>query len=269
MRTFWAAAAAAVGSCVVSIAILGIPGAESGGGTLKVYNWGEYIDEDVITQFEDETGISVIYDVFETNEEMYPVVEAGGVKYDVVCPSDYMIQRMIDNNMLAELDYNNIPNADQIGDAYWKMSQGFDPDNKYSVPYCWGTVGILYNKQMLEQLGIPEPTSWADLWDPRLADEILMQNSIRDAFMIALKQKGCSLNTSNPEELAEARDMLIEQKPLVQAYVIDQVRDKMINGEAAEGVIYSGEMLYIQEQIEELGLDYDLEYVVPEEGTTL
>lgn len=269
MRTFWAAAAVAVGSCVISIAILGVPGAENGGGTLKVYNWGEYIDEDVITQFEDETGISVIYDVFETNEEMYPVVEAGGVKYDVVCPSDYMIQRMIDNNILAELDYDNIPNADQIGDPYWKMSQGFDPDNKYSVPYCWGTVGILYNKQMLEQLGVPEPTSWADLWDPKLADEILMQNSIRDAFMIALKQKGYSLNTSDPEELAQARDMLIEQKPLVQAYVIDQVRDKMINGEAAEGVIYSGEMLYIQEQIQELGLNYDLEYVVPDEGTTL
>lgn len=269
MRTFWAAAAVAVGSCVISIAILGVPGAENGGGTLKVYNWGEYIDEDVITQFEDETGISVIYDVFETNEEMYPVVEAGGVKYDVVCPSDYMIQRMIDNNILAELDYDNIPNTDQIGDPYWKMSQGFDPDNKYSVPYCWGTVGILYNKQMLEQLGVPEPTSWADLWDHKLADEILMQNSIRDAFMIALKQKGYSLNTSDPEELAQARDMLIEQKPLVQAYVIDQVRDKMINGEAAEGVIYSGEMLYIQEQIQELDLNYDLEYVVPDEGTTL
>lgn len=230
MRTFWAAAAAAVGSCVVSIAILGVPGAESGGGTLKVYNWGEYIDEDVITQFEDETGISVVYDVFETNEEMYPVVEAGGVKYDVVCPSDYMIQRMIDNNMLAELNYDNIPNAKQIGDDYWNMSKDFDPKNQYAVPYCWGTVGILYNKQMLEQLGVPEPTSWANLWDPKLSDEILMQNSIRDAFMIALKQKGYSLNTSNPEELAEARDMLIQQKPLVQAYVIDQVRDKMING---------------------------------------
>ena len=153
MRTFWAAAAAAVGSCVVSIAILGVPGAESGGGTLKVYNWGEYIDEDVITQFEDETGISVVYDVFETNEEMYPVVEAGGVKYDVVCPSDYMIQRMIDNNMLAELNYDNIPNAKQIGDDYWNMSKDFDPKNQYAVPYCWGTVGILYNKQMLEQLG--------------------------------------------------------------------------------------------------------------------
>ena len=258
MRTFWAAAAAAVGSCVVSIAILGVPGAESGGGTLKVYNWGEYIDEDVITQFEDETGISVVYDVFETNEEMYPVVEAGGVKYDVVCPSDYMIQRMIDNNMLAELDYDNIPNAKQIGDDYWNMSKDFDPKNQYAVPYCWGTVGILYNKQMLEQLGVPKPTSWANLWDPKLSDEILMQNSIRDAFMIALKQKGYSLNTSNPEELAEARDMLIQQKPLVQAYVIDQVRDKMINGEAAEGVIYSGEMLYIQEQIQELSKLLDL-----------
>ena len=269
MRTFWAAAAVAVGSCVISIAILGVPGAENGGGTLKVYNWGEYIDEDVITQFEDETGISVIYDVFETNEEMYPVVEAGGVKYDVVCPSDYMIQRMIDNNILAELDYDNIPNADQIGDPYWKMSQGFDPDNKYSVPYCWGTVGILYNTRLLDELGVPAPTKWADLWDERLSGEILMQDSVRDAFMVALKKDGYSMNSESRDELKQAKQELIDQKPLVQAYVIDQVRDKMINGEAAEGVIYSGEMLYIQEQIQELDLNYDLEYVVPDEGTTL
>ena len=110
MRTFWAAAAAAVGSCVVSIAILGVPGAESGGGTLKVFNWGEYIDESVIDDFEKETGIQVVYDVFETNEEMYPVIEARGVSYDVVCPSDYMIQKMIENNLLAEINFDNIPN---------------------------------------------------------------------------------------------------------------------------------------------------------------
>ena len=239
-------------------------------GQVIVYNWGEYIDPDTITMFEEETGIKVVYDEFETNEIMYPKVETGASEYDVICPSDYMISKMIESDLLSELNFDNMPNAKaNIGEQYWEQSKGFDPENKYSVPYCWGTVGILYNKQMLEQLGVPEPTSWANLWDPKLSDEILMQNSIRDAFMIALKQKGYSLNTSNPEELAEARDMLIQQKPLVQAYVIDQVRDKMINGEAAEGVIYSGEMLYIQEQIEELGLDYDLEYVVPEEGTTL
>lgn len=236
---------------------------------LYVYNWGEYIDEDVKSMFEEETGIEVVYDVFETNEEMFPVIEAGGVKYDVVCPSDYMIQRMIQNNMLAPLDFDKIPNSKEIGQEYMDMSKSFDPENKYSVPYCWGTVGILYNVQRLEELGVPAPTKWADLWDERLSGEILMQNSVRDAFMVALKSLGYSQNTSDEGELAQARDLLIAQKPLVQAYVIDQVRDKMINAEAAVGVIYSGEMLFIQEQVEELGLDYDLEYIIPEDGTNL
>ena len=236
---------------------------------LYVYNWGEYIDEDVKDMFEEETGIEVVYDVFETNEEMFPVIQAGGVKYDVVCPSDYMIQRMIENDMLAPLNFDNIPNIKEIGQEYMDMSKDFDPENKYSVPYCWGTVGILYNKQRLEELGVPAPTKWSDLWDERLSGEILMQNSVRDAFMVALKSKGHSLNSTDEAELAEARDLLIAQKPLVQAYVIDQVRDKMINAEAAVGVIYSGEMMYIQEQVAELGLDYDLEYVIPEEGTNL
>ena len=128
-------------------------------------------------------------------------------------------------------------------------------------------MGILYNTKRLEELGVPAPTKWSDLWDERLSGEILMQNSVRDAFTVALKMKGYSLNSTNPDELAEARDLLIEQKPLVQAYVIDQVRDKMIGGEAAVGVIYSGEMLYIQDAVAEQGLDYSLEYVIPEEGT--
>ena len=118
----------------------------SDAGELYVYNWGEYIDEDVISQFEDETGIKVIYDMFETNEEMYPVIEAGGVNYDVVCPSDYMIQKMRENDLLAEINFDNVPNIDQIDPAYMEMSKSFDPENKYSVPYCWGTVGILYNQ---------------------------------------------------------------------------------------------------------------------------
>ena len=239
------------------------------GGELYVYNWGEYIDEDVISQFEEETGITVVYDLFETNEEMYPVIEAGAVNYDVVCPSDYMIQKMRENDLLARLNFDNIPNIDQIDPAYMEMSQAFDPENKYSVPYCWGTVGILYNTKLLDELGVPAPTKWADLWDERLSGEILMQDSVRDAFMVALKKDGYSMNSESKDELEQTKQELIDQKPLVQAYVIDQVRDKMIGGEAAVGVIYSGEMLYIQDEVASLGLDYDLEYVIPEEGTNL
>jgi len=268
-----AAAAVMITGCGGASSDSPAPGDQSGDpGELYVYNWGEYIDEDVIGQFEEETGITVIYDMFDTNEEMYPVIEAGAVVYDVVCPSDYMIQKMIENDMLAEVNFDNVPNISQIDPAYMEMATAFDPENKYSVPYCWGTVGILYNTQRLQELGVEPPTKWADLWDERLSGEsgeILMQDSVRDAFMVALKKNGFSMNTTNEDELQQAKQDLIDQKPLVQAYVIDQVRDKMIGGEAAVGVIYSGEMLYIQEEVENLGLDYSLEYVLPEEGTNL
>lgn len=229
-------------------------------GEVYVYNWGEYIDPETLTMFEEETGIKVIYDEFETNEIMYPKVESGSAAYDVICPSDYMIQKMIDNQLLAELNFDNMPNAKaNIGAMYYEQSRGFDPENKYSVPYCWGTVGILYNTTMVD-----EPvTSWSILWDEKYRDSILMQSSVRDAFMVALKLKGYSANTLDETELAAARDLLIEQKPLVQAYVIDQVRDKMIGGEAALGVIYSGEAIYTQRE------NPDLEYVIPEEGTNI
>lgn len=236
---------------------------------LYVYNWGEYIDESVIDEFEEETGIHVTYDLFETNEEMYPVVEAGGVNYDVVCPSDYMIQKMAENGLLSELNYDNIPNVKNIDSQYLEKAEGFDPGNKYAVPYTWGTVGILYNTKRVKELGAEPPTKWADLWDPAYKGEILMQDSVRDAFMVALKSLGYSMNSSDEGELKEARDLLIAQKPLVQAYVIDQVRDKMIGGEAAVGVIYSGEMLFIQEEVAKQNLDYSLEYVIPEEGTNI
>ena len=239
----------------------------SGANQLYVYNWGEYIDESVIEEFEEETGIEVVYDLFETNEEMYPVIEAGAVRYDVVCPSDYMIQKMAENGLLAEINFDNIPNLSQIDPIYLERSKSFDPENKYSVPYTWGTVGILYNTERIKELGVPAPTKWSDLWDERYRGEILMQDSVRDAFMVALKMRGYSMNSTDPEELAQARDLLIRQKPLVQAYVVDQVRDKMIGGEAAVGVIYSGEMLYIQEESAEA--DFTLEYVVPEEGTNI
>lgn len=236
---------------------------------LYVYNAGEYIDPDLIEEFEQETGIKVTYDVFETLEEMYPVIEAGGVNYDVVCPSDYMIQKMKENDLLAELNFDNIPNVKNIDPQYMEMSKQFDPENKYSVPYTWGTVGILYNTKLIEEKGLPVPTKWSDLWNPAYKGEILMQDSVRDAFMVALKELGYSMNTTDVGELEEAKKLLLAQKPLVQAYVVDQVRDKMLNGEAAVGVIYSGELLYLQEEAETLDLDYDLEYVLPKEGTNL
>ncbi len=229
-------------------------------GEVYVFNWGEYIDPDTIKMFEEETGIKVVYDEFETNELMYPKVEAGASVYDVVCPSDYMIQKMLENDLLSELSFDNMPNAKQnIGAQYYEQAQEFDPGNKYCVPYCWGTVGILYNKTMVD-----EPVdSWAILWDEKYADNILMQDSVRDAFMVALKLNNYSMNTLDETELEIAKNALIEQKPLVQAYVIDEVRDKMIGGEAALGVIYSGEAIYTQRE------NPDLEYVVPKEGTNV
>lgn len=233
---------------------------ENTNGEVVVYNWGEYIDPDTIDMFEEETGIKVVYDEFETNEIMYPKVEAGASVYDVVCPSDYMIQKMIQNDLLAELNWDNLPNAKaNIGQQYYEQSKEFDSENKYSVPYCFGTVGILYNKTM-----VSEPIdSWSVLWDEQYTDNILMQDSVRDAFMVALKLNGHSMNSTNEAELREAKDALIAQKPFTQAYVIDQVRDKMIGNEAAIGVIYSGEAIYTQRE------NPDLEYVIPKEGTNV
>lgn len=231
----------------------------SGDNQVIVYNWGEYMDPEVITIFEEETGINVVYEEFETNEIMYPKVQSGAIAYDVVCPSDYMIQRMIENDLLAELNYDNIPNIKNIGEEYLKQSQQFDSENKYSVPYCWGTVGILYNKTMVDE----EVDSWSILWDSKYKDSILMQDSVRDAFAVALKLSGHSLNSTDLDELEEAKELLIRQKPLVQAYVIDQVRDKMIGNEAALGVIYSGEAIYTQQE------NPNLEYVIPKEGSNM
>ncbi len=248
-------------TALMAVSVMGCGGSNKGGqnGEVIVYNWGEYLDPEVIDIFEKETGIDVVYDEYETNEIMFPKVQAGAVAYDVVCPSDYMIQRMIKNDLLSEINFDNIPNAKNINPTYMEQSKEFDPENKYSIPYCWGTVGILYNKTMVD-----EPVdSWAILWDEKYKDNILMQDSVRDAFGVALKYLGYSINATDDTELKAARDLLIEQKPLVQAYVIDQVRDKMIGNEAAIGVIYSGEAIFTQRE------NPDLEYVIPKEGSNV
>ncbi len=227
---------------------------------LYVYNWGEYLDKDTITAFEEETGIHVVYDEFETNEVMFPKVDANPSQYDVICPSDYMIAKMAENDLLQELDYTKMPNVKaNIGEEYWEQSKAFDPDNRYSVPYCWGTVGILYNTKTMDVV----PDSWDYIWDEKYTDEVLMQDSVRDLFGVALKRLGYSLNTTDEKQLQEAKESLIAQKPIVQAYVVDEVRDKMVGGEAKMGVIFSGEAEYTRE------LNPDMAYVIPKEGTNV
>ena len=230
-------------------------------GSLKVYNWGEYMDPQVLELFEKETGISVTYDEYETNESMYPIIAKGAADYDLICPSDYMIQKMSDEGLLEPINWSRIPNAKNIDDQYFEFARGYDENNTYSMPYLWGTVGILYNKKMVKG----PIDSWGVLWDTRYQDDILMQKSVRDAFGVALKYLGYSLNTTDEAQLDEAKQKLLEQKHsgVVQAYVVDEVRDKMIAGEAAIGVIYSGEALTCMEENE------DLAYVIPKEGSNL
>lgn len=222
---------------------------------LNVYNWGDYIDESVIDEFEKEFNIKVNYEDFATNEEMYVKIKSGGTDYDVAFPSDYMIEKMIKEDLLMKLDMNNIPNYENIDNRFKNLS--FDPDNEYSVPYMWGTVGILYNQKMVE-----EPVdSWDVLWDSKYKGQILMLDSQRDSIGIALKKLGYSLNSRNLNELEEAKEELIEQKPLLLAYVGDEVKDMMIGEEAALAVVWSGDAVYMMEENE------DLRYIVPNEGS--
>lgn len=228
-------------------------------GDVYVYNWGEYINPKVIELFEKKTGYKVHYEEFETNEEMYTIIANGARSYDVICPSDYMVEKMIESNLLAEINYDNIPNIVNIGQQYMKSAEGFDSGNKFCVPYCWGTVGICYNRKMVKE----EVDSWSILFDEKYSGQILMQASVRDAYCVALSYLGYSINSLDEKELREATDLLIKQKPIVQAYVVDQVRDKMIKNSASVAVIYSGEAIYMQEE------NPDLEYVVPKEGSNV
>ena len=234
---------------------------EEGDNLLYVYSWCDYLSPKVLEQFEEETGIHVVLDEYDTNESMYPRIAEGAENYDVLCPSDYMIQKLIEHDLLQPLEFSKLPNAQKyIGEDFFRQSEAFDKGRKYSVPYCWGTVGIMYNTRMVK-----EPVdSWSILWDPKYKGEILMQDSARDAFMIPLRMLGYSMNTKNPQELEEARNLLIQQKPLVQSYGVDDIRDKLSSGEAALGVIFSGEAINLMKA------NPDLRFCpAPKEGTNL
>ena len=226
-------------------------------GVVNVYNWGVYIDESVLEDFTAETGIKVNYDTYESNESMYGVLRNDGASYDVVIPSDYMISRMIEEDMLEPLNFDNIPNFEDVDPAL--KNPDYDPENLYSVPYMWGLLGIIYNTTMVDET----PTSWATMFDEDYAGQILMFNNSRDAIGVALKYLGYSYNTTDKAQIAEAVDLLIQQKPLVQSYVMDEIFEKMQGGSAAIGAYYYGDYLTMAE------VNPDLAFCIPEEGTNL
>ena len=226
--------------------------------SINVFNWGEFINPDVLRMFRDETGINVIYETYATNEEMYQRVRtAAGAGFDVLFPSDYMIERMINQGMLARLNWDNIPNAEHIDYRFWDMP--FDPNNEYSVPYMWGTFGIMYNTTMVE-----EPVySWASLWNPRYTNQIFMYYASRDTMGAALRYLGFSLNSTNIDEVNAARDLLIQQRPLVRAFLGDAIKDMMINRDGALATVFSGDAVWARQD------NPDLNFVVPIEGTQI
>lgn len=233
--------------------------------TINVYNWGEYIPTgedgtmDLNAEFTKLTGIKVNYSTYATNEELYAKLRAGAASYDVVIPSDYMISRMINEDMLLPIDMENVPNYKNIMDKF-KVSE-YDPESKYSIPYSWGTVGIVYNEQLTDLT--EDEIDWDVLWNEEYTDSILMFDNPRDAFAIAQSSLGISLNTEDKRELRDAADKLKKQKKYVQAYVMDEIFDKMGAEEAAFAPYYAGDALTMMDDNENLG------FVIPKNGTNL
>ena len=232
-------------------------GSGSGDRVVNVCSWGEYIDESLIDQFEEETGIKVNYQTAESNEVLYSQLSMGGVDYDVIVPSDYMISQLIEEGMLAELDYDNIPNFSLIDDRFKNLS--YDPENKYTVPYTWGTLGIIYNSAMVE-----EPiTSWDAMFDEKYAGNVLMIRNSRDALAAALLDLGYDINTTDEAQIREAYELLADAKSkgVYQSFVMDEVFGKMDGSNAAIAMYYAGDYLTM------LDNNPDLKFVVPKEGS--
>lgn len=228
------------------------------GGDLHILNWGEYIDPDLIDLFEEETGVKVHYSEMTSNEDMLVKLRSSDCIYDMCFPSDYIIEQLIRQDMLMELDMSKIPNSKNISSRMLEFTDSFDPGNKYSLPYMWGTVGILYNTKM-----VGEVTSWDALWNEEYKGMIWQYDSVRDALAVSLLRLGYDINTRNEAEVMEAKDELIKQIPLLEGIGTDNIRPYMINGKAALAVVYSGDALACMDQ------NPDLAYVVPEEGSNV
>lgn len=233
--------------------------------TLNVYNWGEYISDgtddslNVNKKFEELTGIKVVYSTFDTNETLYAKLKTGGSSYDIIIPSDYMISRMIGEQLIQPLNFENIPNFKNISPQYTNPT--YDPENAYSVPYTWGTVGMIYNSTMVDPNDSMD--SWTAMWSETYRDNVLMFGNSKDAFGIAFKVLGMSLNPTTPEQIEEATKLLKQQKPILQAYVMDEIFDKMTGGEAAIAPYYAGDALTMIDD------NPDLRFVIPKEGSNI
>lgn len=243
-------------------------------GELRIFNWGEYISDgtdgsmDVIAEFERETGITVTaYDTYDSNEQMYAKLKSGSADYDLIFPSDYMISRLIEEDMVQPIPIEELENYSQIIPEYTGSVRGYDPSGHYAVPYTWGTIGIVYNRPMVEEItGMSAEeaiTGWDAFWNPIFADNMFMFINSRDSFGIAEKQLGYSLNETDPQRLEKVANTLKEQKPLVQAYLMDEMFDKMENGEAALSPAYAGDIVTMMEENSDLG------YCFPKEGSNL
>lgn len=232
---------------------------EGNANTLTIFNYGDYIDKDTIKMFEQETGIDVKYEEYLAPEDMYTKYKSGAINYDLICTSDYMVEKMILEGEAQPIDTSDMKYFDNIDPKYLEYCKAFDAENEYAVPYFWGTVGILYNETVVEE----EVDSWSILWNQKYKDQIVMQNSMRDAFLVPLKWKGYSTNTTDKTQLLGAQELLIQQKPIVEAYLVDEIRDVMIAGDAAISVTYSGDAT------EAMDANEDLNYVVPKEGSNI
>lgn len=224
---------------------------------LVIYNWGDYIDPDLLTKFTKETGIKVQYETFDSNEAMYTKVKQGGTTYDILVPSDYMINKMIQEKLLVKLDKSQLKGLDNISPQF--LGKSFDPKNDYSVPYFWGTIGIVYNEKLVKKA----PQHWSDLWDKSYANDILLVDGAREVMGFGLNSLGYSLNTTEMSQLNQAKEKLTQLTPNVKAIVGDELKKYMIQGDAAIGVTFSGEAS------EMLSNNEDLRYVVPSEGSNL
>ena len=232
----------------------------SGDNSLVVLNYGKYLDASAIKMFEQETGIKIKLEEYESPEEMYTKFSAGSISYDVVCTSDYMVERLIHEGKVAPIDFSSFSYYKNLNPAILAAAEVFDPQNQYSMPYFYGTLGILYNTTMVSE---KETESWNILWDDRYRDTIIMQNSVRDSFVPALRLLGRDINTEDETDLRDALSLLVEQKPLVYAYYVDETADEMIAGNAALALVYSGEAATAMES------NADLSYTVPKEGSNL
>ena len=232
----------------------------SGKNTLTVLNYGKYIEEEVLKQFEAETGIEVKYEEYESPEEMYTKYKAGAIDYDVICTSEYIIQKLISEGEVLEQDYSSLSNYENLDKDILTLAQSYDANNTYTVPYFYGTVGIVYDTTKVTE---EEVSTWNVLWDETYKNEIIIMNSVRDAFIPALKLCGYGINEGSEENLREALQLLDKQFPIVYAYFVDEIGDEMISGNAQMALIYSGEAAYAMDFNETLA------YTIPEEGSNI